>query len=249
MADGTCLVDGCGQPVYVKVHGLCTTHYHRWRRTGDPNGPLQRHPNEGTCSVDGCDQPMRKRGWCAAHYAQQYRSGEPPQPFRYKWADEPACIVCGSTNMAWRSRKFCSGRCQMLESRARRGEFPDAIRPSKPCALCGVTIDLFAPGRDRNRKPTNRKRRADSAMCADCRRQKGHRHRWSVQALAARDGIGCRICGQAVDMGLRGFDPMAPSVDHIVARADGGSDDPSNLQLAHLTCNHRKSRRSGWTMT
>lgn len=248
MADGTCHVDGCERPIYVKVHGLCTTHYHRWWRTGDPNGPLQRHPNEGACSVEGCDQPMRKRGWCAGHYAQQYRSGEPPRPFLYKWANEPACVICGSMSMTYRSRRFCSARCQMLESRSRR-EFPDAIRPSKPCALCGVLIDLFAPGVGSGGVLSARKRRADSSLCADCRRQNGYRHHWSTQALAARDGTDCRICGGSVDMTLRSPDPMSPSVDHVVSRSDGGSDDPTNLQLAHLTCNHRKSRRSGWTMT
>lgn len=36
------------------------------------------------------------------------------------------------------------------------------------------------------------------------------------------------------------YDPLAASVDHIVPQKAGGSDDPSNLQIAHLACNLMK---------
>ena len=247
MADGTCSIDGCSKP--VNARSWCNTHYYRWRKTGDPSAPLDRERNIGTCSVEGCDEPMRKRGWCAAHYSQQYRSGKPPRPFIYKWANETCCLVCGSPDMNYRSRKYCSANCQMLASRARRG-YPDATRPSRPCARCARPIDLLAAGvtHSSRRKRSSRKRRADTRLCADCKRQNGYRHHWSVQALAARDGAACKLCRQPVDMGLRSPDPMSPSVDHLISRADGGTDDPANLQLAHLTCNHQKSRRSGWTV-
>lgn len=42
-------------------------------------------------------------------------------------------------------------------------------------------------------------------------------------------------------------DPLCPSVDHIIARANGGTNDPANLQLAHLWCNQVKSDREGVT--
>lgn len=29
---GPCKVDGCGEPIYVKEHGYCVAHYHRWRK-------------------------------------------------------------------------------------------------------------------------------------------------------------------------------------------------------------------------
>lgn len=136
----------------------------------------------------------------------------------------------------------------MLASRARR-DYPDAILPSKPCIRCGCLIDLMAEGRSHSNraKPSTRKRRADSQLCADCARQRGYRHKWSAEALATRDGTDCGICGQPVDMASRWPDQMCPSVDHVISRADGGTDDPSNLQLAHLRCNHRKSKRSHWT--
>lgn len=59
-------------------------------------------------------------------------------------------------------------------------------------------------------------------------------------ALAVRDGTGCRLCGKAIDMTIEGNDPWGPSLDHILARADGGKNVPENWQLAHQKCNSKK---------
>lgn len=79
-----CSVDGCEKPRHGNTY--CSAHHARWKRYGDPEAPLLRHPNAGLCSVNGCDQPMRKRTWCAGHYAQWQRYGE-VRPFEYKWGD------------------------------------------------------------------------------------------------------------------------------------------------------------------
>jgi len=47
----------------------------------------------------------------------------------------------------------------------------------------------------------------------------------------ARDKGICQICGQ----------PGANALDHVLAAALGGSDEPSNLRAAHATCNARKA--------
>ncbi|WP_412973660.1 HNH endonuclease [Mycolicibacterium conceptionense] len=66
--------------------------------------------------------------------------------------------------------------------------------------------------------------------------------------LAARDGLDCKICGDPVDMNANKDDLFRPSVDHIIPRSSGGSDDPSNLQLAHLWCNQVKNHRANFTL-
>lgn len=59
----------------------------------------------------------------------------------------------------------------------------------------------------------------------------------------------CCICGEPVDKTLSGRDPDGPSIDHIVPRAEGGTNQLDNLALAHLRCNtarpglERPSRR------
>lgn len=54
--------------------------------------------------------------------------------------------------------------------------------------------------------------------------------------IITRDGYRCGLCGLAVpedDVHL----------DHILPRSLGGSDAPSNLQVAHSLCNMRKGNR------
>jgi 5-methylcytosine-specific restriction protein A len=47
--------------------------------------------------------------------------------------------------------------------------------------------------------------------------------------ILARDGWRCRECGA-----------IAEHVDHVIAKANGGSDHPSNLQSLCSSCNLRK---------
>lgn len=52
----------------------------------------------------------------------------------------------------------------------------------------------------------------------------------------------CGICGKPVDKKLKGTNPMAPCIDHIIPIAKGGHpSDIDNLQLAHWSCNRQKS--------
>lgn len=59
-------------------------------------------------------------------------------------------------------------------------------------------------------------------------------------AVLALESV-CYLCGAPVDKALPGSSPMGPTVDHMVARASGGSlYDFSNLHLAHQRCNSMK---------
>lgn len=48
-----------------------------------------------------------------------------------------------------------------------------------------------------------------------------------------RDGRKCKHCGTNERL----------SIDHIIARINGGTDDPSNLQTLCMPCNRRKGTR------
>lgn len=237
-----CSVDDCDKPRHGNVY--CSAHHTRWKRLGDPLAPQVRVSNRAPrsrktdpivvllCVVAGCGQPRRKRGWCASHYAQWWSTGE-VRPFKYKWAAlDLVCIACGAPTGTTRGkRKFCSAACNQLWVRY-EGQIPTLVS----CVGCGADIDLVTSGKN------GRRRKSDVKLCRRCRQDK-RKHGVSVTFLADRDGTICGICGTDVDMTLRYPDPGTPSVDHVIPRACGGTNDPSNLALAHLWCNQVKSDR------
>jgi hypothetical protein len=65
------------------------------------------------------------------------------------------------------------------------------------------------------------------------------------QRVFCDSGWACGICHEPVDAGLRFPHPLAATVDHIVPRFFGGTDEIGNLQCAHYVCNAYKSA-PGW---
>jgi 5-methylcytosine-specific restriction endonuclease McrA len=53
------------------------------------------------------------------------------------------------------------------------------------------------------------------------------------QAVIARDGLTCGLCGDPVEL-------ADVHIDHIIPVARGGDDWPGNLQVTHSACNVRK---------
>jgi len=76
-AQSICSVEGCSKPACAR--GYCNSHWHRWRRYGDPlgGGPSREEMSNRKCSVEGCDKPHNARGFCAAHYQTWVRHGDP----------------------------------------------------------------------------------------------------------------------------------------------------------------------------
>lgn len=183
------------------------------------------------------------------------------------------CDVCGAefvrrpTGTGKRPR-FCSRLCADEARRSglvKTGQRPTQPKPqksprsriyAKTCKVCG---NAFCG------------RNARSAFCsAQCKiddagfRVKGlyaaatqfidgryvgaQWRRTLLQYLVDRDGDRCGICGRRVDItlksGTRGS-RRGPSVDHIVPRSLGGSDDLENLRLTHWGCNQKRSNRGG----
>jgi hypothetical protein len=51
------------------------------------------------------------------------------------------------------------------------------------------------------------------------------------------------VCERPVDLGVGPTAPGAPTIDHVLPKALGGDDHPSNLRLAHRHCNGRRGSR------
>lgn len=242
---GTCSVELCERPVLSNK--LCQPHDARFRANGNPLRPCK------SCGVDcpvgfgpkvycsdecipSCPAPdcVRKVAgnseFCNIHMASIYRHGRLPVR---TWAKDKLCVVCGATDWPGTGRKTCSAACRTLLSN-HGGVPPETVRK---CSRCSSELDLT------DRHESGRKTRSDKVMCRHCVNGRRRRYKFSVTVLADRDGSKCGICSESVDLDLRHPNPMSPSVDHIIPRSHGGSDEPENLQLSHLTCNLTKQAR------
>lgn len=203
------------------------------------------------CAYEGCSQPtVGTKAHCDWHTEQLRRHGELRPP---RWGTDWICVVCGAdVPKGSGRRKHCSGACQAMDSRSRRSVQPRVWthrvwrepkgRPkSFDCVKCGVTVDLLLPS-----TKNGQRKRCDSKMCDKCKKRT--RSKMSVRQLARRDGADCKICGTPVDLSAGPTDKYRPSVDHVIPRAWGGTNDPSNLQLAHLWCNQVKHTRQGFSL-
>lgn len=181
------------------------------------------------CSVDDCSGVSRKRGFCVGHYQMWRRFGE-IRPWAFQWSDKGgACLACDAElDEESEHRDFCNGACRAYY-RTHGADAPKVIH----CMHCLIEIPV---GKVEGR---HRRRRLDVKVCRRCR-QDMCKYGISAEQLAARDGAICQLCLGVVDMTLRAPDPGCPSVDHRHPVARGGTNDPGNLQLAHLNCNVRK---------
>ena len=57
------------------------------------------------------------------------------------------------------------------------------------------------------------------------------------------DGYRCHLCGRMTDKTKQAPHPKAPTIDHIIPLAVGGTHEPLNCRTAHFECNSRKSHR------
>lgn len=97
------------------------------------------------------------------------------------------------------------------------------------------------------KRESDERRRA--AMCS-----RPHAHGGQIRWFEIADDFDmkCAICGEEVDpsdtwvndTGRPCFGRNYPTVDHIVAIKNGGTDTFDNVQLAHKHCNSKKGTRS-----
>ena len=137
--------------------------------------------------------------------------------------------------------RFCSRDCKTVQRNLDERSARIASKPDRSCLHCGD----YMP----------RTMRADAVFCSERCNSSAHQvtrvHAKRAMtprptqltlrlAIAERTDWNCGICGVPVDRRLMHPDPGYGSIDHIVPLAAGGSNDPENLQIAHLLCNLRK---------
>jgi len=243
---GNCTVEGCDQP--MRKTGWCNSHYAQSRVTGRPPEPFKykwgqaeprpfipkpnRKSSRTTCSVQGCITIAHAKSFCATHYTRFLKYGDAEFVQRV-WREMQPCVVCGSESRSIKSRFLCSKRCEQLFY-----TYAGDIPTERECVQCGAITQLNELTRNGNRRRSNR------LLCTPCQRSGWRSECLSVEELAERDGTDCSICHELVDMTLKRADSfLCPSIDHVIPRSRGGTNEPQNLALAHLSCNRQKSNK------
>lgn len=130
---------------------------------------------------------------------------------------------------------------------AAEGTGPRWVLVTGICRACGKGYSSWNPSGGHCSALCRGSRKSDAAKQARRARERG----WKLtkarrMALYERDGWICLLCGLPVDREATGtMEPDAPSLDHVVALADGGLHAPHNLQTAHIACNGAKEAREG----
>lgn len=178
------------------------------------------------------------------------------------------CNVCGSVFEKWRGCTITCPHChkeQMYasteereaEKEKRRLEREAEYAKEKHCASCGAVFHseyktkIYCSDTCARREKRHRNAALGKTKLHDC---SNHRKRArlhgvpyepgiTIEKLMVRDNGICQICGQPCDVddlrwGYSG--PMYPSIDHIIAMANGGPHTWGNVQLAHAICNSFK---------
>ena len=127
------------------------------------------------------------------------------------------CKTCGRDFQATGRALFCSPLCSYLD---RHNPSCEVVRST--CRTCGRTI-LWHSAR---------------GYCSTaCNRNRARRWRRHALEVHERDQWTCQLCGTPTLREWVKGDMRSPTLDHIMPRSLGGSDDIGNLRTAHWLCN------------
>ena len=243
MTDTTCPIKGCTRD--IRAAGLCDTHYRRKRKYGDPE-----FMHKIKCSK--CGQSFQSRTSRSKYCSPQ--CGVKKKTYKSKKSG-PTCAECG-VQMHRGKGVLPQGqaRCMKCKNGGRGYFFKDGVRWThgnsayRMGCRCEVCV---AAKRDAN-MAYKAKVKAEHGVNPSTlynrryRERTGTRYRMSSKdwidpklrlKLYERDGWLCHLCNEPVERAAHFNDDLAPSLDHLVPRIKGGSDDPENLKTAHRGCN------------
>ena len=201
---------------------------------------FEKNPGPGrprmTCSLE-CRRVSRK-----ALHASYPRTSDARIPVSFQ-VRVRSCQTCGVewSNLPGRGNgalKFCSAVCGVA--------FRKGYKNPKERSECVAGCGRFVVGTAFQLLP----RGGSQSLCDDCVSLSSRRGvRLSVRKRVwRRDNNRCWLCGLGTDMNDRSWGttgPKYPTVDHLVPRSLGGSDDVTNLRTAHALCNARRGSARG----
>lgn len=224
-----------------------------------------------TCEREGCDKPYRARGLCVTHYNDlKFPDRHAPKAAEcvvcgaavMKAASNsksrrPVCSYACRTELQWgasRARKALilapSGACSIERTRPESAPTRRQTRifVSGECTDCGNYFTRVMPLGGSLPYTCS----SDCASRITRRRWRELHGRFAVsskvrRAIYNRDDWTCQICHEPTSREYSPNDEWSPTLDHIIPRSRGGSDDESNLRTAHAWCNSVRGDETYYT--
>ena len=186
---------------------------------------LKRRAEAGdVCSEDDCFEGTHAKGLCNKHYVRS-------RYWESKALEGPilaTCEECGADfEAATKGKRFCSGRC------ARRARY-ERVK-SGHYGVCSV--DGCLRGRWAKGLCVLHYRREHFPEVERCDRFSQAQR----DAIYSRDGFVCYLCGCTVQTGGDYNADDAATLDHVIPRSKGGSDEDENLRTCCRLCNSLKA--------
>lgn len=172
--------------------------------------------------------------------------------------DSVRCSACKSAQLlAFEQQRKADARAARRrralsrQSRAAQGSVSASTKAQITCAICTTKFiatwwgeqstsrtcsDTCAARYDkqvRGLSKDRRRARMKNAYVADVHRMK----------IFERDRWQCHICNTRVKRDMVVPHPLAPTIDHLIPLAAGGTHEPANVATAHFLCNSRKGDR------
>lgn len=148
MADGDitqsgkrCTVTGCSRP--LRARGLCSAHWARWRRYGDPAGGVSLGALPLKCEAPGCNREPHSRwrsgnAYCNKHYLRMLNTGVLDLLPSQLPALVGQCVIDGCSNFRRSGR---AKLCEMHYYRKRRtGSTGDRAGPAPQKTAGGYVL-------------------------------------------------------------------------------------------------------------
>ena len=243
MTNTTCPIDGCDRT--IRAAGLCDTHYRRKRKYGDPefmhdlecakcgkrfeSHTLQSKYCSNKCLSANRKTKSKKNGPTCAECGVQMHRGKGVLP-----QGQARCLECKNGGRGYYEidgRRVSHGKsgyhagCRCDICRFSKREANMSFK-AKVKSEYGVNPSTLYKRRYRERVGVSYRRAPKDWIEPDVR-----------LALYERDDWVCHLCSSPVDRSAHFNDDLAPSLDHLVPRSKGGSNDPENLKTAHRGCN------------
>lgn len=215
------------------------------------------------CKETECQRKIQARGMCSTHYSYWQRANKGRT---YK-AHAKNCAFCSAPFSTTTNRVvFCSLVCAQRD-RAGWSKSKDLVLYVAPargkvapikhikttnrmtagaCRACGTNFVSFETGVTCSTE-CYKARHKEARHAASQRRRALKRNAFVAPVYRKKvfesDGYRCHICNKMTNRTAVVPHPMAPTLDHLVPLAKGGTHEPINCRTAHFICNSTKGAR------